>query len=75
MKELKQKVENNNGWTLLTDRFSLPKSKGHYWFVTKNGKITQNYFHPKSKQDGYKQYFLNMYTHYQPIIKPKSPIY
>lgn len=68
-------LESNNGWILLTDRFSLPSAKGHYWFITKNGKITQNYFNPKSKEDEYRQHFLNIFTHYQPITEPKPPIY
>ncbi len=55
-------IEYNNGWIELKERFDFPKEKGHYWFFTKNKKICQNYFNPNSREDGYRQHFLNMYN-------------
>ena len=66
------KIEDNNGWIKIESEEDLPKD-GHYWVITKEGILTDS---PKDKdlfQDN--SYWLSNFTHYQPIVKPKPPIY
>lgn len=68
-------IETNNGWVKIESEDDLPKTDGkniEYFFMTNHGNVTTNgYCDSKSKA---KQY-ASVYTHYQPIIKPQSPIY
>lgn len=65
-----QGIENNNGWICIESEEDLPKEDCIYWVVKDNSitemenwEITLN-FHNKRNL-----------THYQPIEKPKPPIY
>ncbi|UYW02099.1 hypothetical protein K5I29_04140 [Flavobacterium agricola] len=67
-----QGIETNNGWVKIESEADLPKENGKYLTYRKNGIIIEEYFylsHPYSWQK-----FYNV-THYQPIEKPKPPIY
>ena len=67
-----QGIENNNGWIKINSEDDLPK-EGHYWIVTKGGDITDS---PKNNDIfNDDNYWLSEITHYQPIEKPKPPIY
>lgn len=68
-----QGIEDNNGWIKIESEDDLPKENNeYYWTITENDKdIKERWFNK----------FFNEYegegkvTHYQPIIKPKPPIY
>lgn len=68
-----QGIENNNGWIKVESEDDLPKeNEKHYWTIAENDKnIKERWFNK----------FFNEYkgegkvTHYQPIKKPKPPIY
>ncbi|AXF52390.1 MAG: hypothetical protein [Caudoviricetes sp.] len=66
-------LETNNGWIKIQSEGDLPKENAkNYWTITENDKnIKERWFNK----------FFNEYegegkvTHYQPIEKPKSPLY
>lgn len=68
-------IENNNGWIKIESEEDLPKEVINCWFATNNG-IYLGYYTTRG-------YFVNegedielkFITHYQPIEKPKPPIY
>jgi len=72
-------IENNNGWISVNDK--MPTEIGMYFIVNNEGevtielaiKITEYYNHKVF----YHIEFMNndKITHWQPIIKPKPPIY
>ena len=68
-----QGIEDNNGWIKIESEDEIEIEKGFYWVndFEFGGDIA--YFDGKEFycQDNVKQYP----THYQPIIKPKPPIY
>ena len=64
-----QGIENNNGWIKIEE--GLPKEQGVYHINYSDGVISSRYFHPK--HNDWKDY--PNATHYQPIEKPKPPIY
>lgn len=66
-------IENNNGWITIESEKDLPPD-GHYWTINKNGEINAS---PKLVDEtcNDNQYWLSTFTHYQPILKPKPPIY
>ena len=66
-----QGIENNNGWIKIESEDDLPKEGELFWVK----KIGYDYplFEPMYHDDG--EYWLQWYTHYQPIEKPKPPIY
>lgn len=66
-------LEDNNGWTKIESDGDLPKESGKYHVIYENrlNNIATEYFNLKS--NGWDS-FLRV-THYQPIIKPKPPIY
>ncbi len=65
-------IENNNGWIKIESEEDLPKKDGKYLTHRANGIITEEYFHIKYRYAWQKFYSV---THYQPIEKPKPPIY
>lgn len=67
-----QGIEDNNGWIKIENEEDLPKENGIYWTLRK-GLIVPLY--KEIFNDLNKEYWLNTYTHYQPIEKPKPPIY
>lgn len=66
-----QGIEDNNGWIKIESEDDLPKEGDLFWVMKKG----YNYplFEPMYHDDG--EYWLQWYTHYQPILKPKPPIY
>lgn len=65
-------VEYNNGWTTIEDESDVPHEIGSLYWVMKKGydyPITTPFY--KNDQD----YWLEHYTHYQLISKPKPPLY
>lgn len=63
-----QGIENNNGWISLSEK-GLPKDDSFY-FVIIDGFISIKQFHI-IQYKWWKEYV----SHYQPIEKPKSPLY
>lgn len=65
-------IENNNGWIRIESEEDLPKDSFNYYAFCSNGSVmTFNDF------EYYKEYIIPelKVTHYQPIVKPKYPIY
>lgn len=63
-----QGIEDNNGWIL-----GLPTEEtDNVWLMTKDaGIVCSNYEYMK----GDEAHWIENVTHYQPIVKPKDPIY
>ena len=74
-----QGIENNNGWIKIESEEDLPKEYGEYYFrTTYNNMITYSGWYSSSDKKFYDRnhYFeIIDVTHYQPIEKPKPPIY
>jgi len=69
-------IENNRGWVKIESENDLPKEDIECW-VLDDEEIVHAYFMYESK-NWYSHIDLNLRlfpTHYQPIIKPKPPIY
>lgn len=66
-----QGIENNNGWIKIESEADLPKENEVYWV---KDKFTDG-FYKQSFEEQIKKHWLEVFTHYQPIIKPKPPIY
>lgn len=71
-------IENNNGWTRIKeDGSNLPKWEGegddvsHYWVMFENGDTVVSWNFSLADPSGY----TLKPTHYQPIVKPKKPLY
>ena len=64
-------IENNNGWIIIESEDDLPKESCTIWILEIDNtepqiiKFTDSFFTPIHKTC----------THYQPITKPKTPIY
>jgi hypothetical protein len=81
-----QGIENNNGWIKIESESDLPTCDGEY-FVNAKGINNNKQFFIRSwlnaKKDfndnwvftEYPKEWLELYSHYQPITKPKPPIY
>lgn len=65
-------IENNDGWVTIQDISTVPNEIGRLYWVMKKGYDypTITHFH---KDD--QNYWLEHYTHYQLIHKPKLPLY
>ena len=61
-------IEKNNGWIKIESESDLPNKTNDYWIVNKLGVSIRNY-------DMQEDNDWNDVTHYQPITKPKPPIY
>ena len=63
-------IENNTGWIKIESEDDLPKESFNYWiFQSDLRAVTMKDFYDNKKYYGVKA------THYQPIVKPKPPIY
>lgn len=57
-------IENNNGWIKIENEEDLPKDNEDYWVVIDGEiKVTHGFSIRRNS------------THYQPIVKPRLPIY
>ncbi|MDV3568149.1 hypothetical protein CMU71_14745 [Elizabethkingia anophelis] len=69
-------IENNRGWTRIESEEDLPDKYGQYWVFTSNGNIIDVYYDEHDKTwDGILDFFEVKATHWQQIVKPKSPIF
>ena len=67
-----QGIENNKGWIRIESKDDLPKEEGNYFIVRNNNEVGASYFIPNND---FSVMDWRDITHYQPIEKPKSPIY
>lgn len=68
-------IKNNNGWIKIDSEADLPKETGWYDFQVfpqEEYKLNTTFWHKGATKIGW---FVETYTHYQPIEKPKSPLY
>lgn len=65
-------IGTNNGWVKIYSEADLPKETDKYWVIYKDDryKMGQECFYLEAGWDC----FLDV-SHYQPIVKPKPPIY
>lgn len=68
-------IENNNGWIKIESESDLPKESGYYDF--QKYPLDKYIVNPVfwSKGATLIGWFIETYTHFQPIEKPKPPIY
>ena len=67
-----QGIENNKGWIRIESKDDLPKEEGNYFIVRNNNEVGASYFIPNND---FSVMDWRDITHYQPIEKPKLPIY
>lgn len=69
-------IENNNGWVKIESKDDLPKNSGEYYVIDKFMETNpcREFFDNKA-YISLNERWLHRYTHYQPIEKPKPPIY
>ena len=67
-----QGIENNKGWIRIESKDDLPKEEGYYFIVRSNNEVGASYFIPNNDFSVIDWRYI---THYQPIEKPKLPIY
>jgi len=71
--QVKEKVT-NNGWIKIESEADLPKEDGFYWMKDKEfGVDMAQYFSEEKKW--FCSNVRQFPTHYQPIVKPKPPIF
>lgn len=81
-----QGIETNNGWICIESESDLPSVDGDYFVNPKGVNNNKHFFirywlNAKKDYDGnwvfteYPKEWLELYSHYQPIEKPKPPIY
>lgn len=68
-----QGIETNNGWIKIESEEDLPNT-GIYWVIRK-GSETPIRAEIDINDNFHKAVWIAVYTHYQPIEKPKPPIY
>ena len=68
-----QGIEDNNGWIKIESEKDLPINKGEVFVMSDMGIMTANSNLLSAKEVC--QYWMQTVTHYQPIVKPKPPIY
>lgn len=66
-------IDHNNGWIKTEDKSPDPGS--YYWVVNSKGLILEAYFTGKFFDIEQELFYYTEVTHYQPIQKPKPPIY
>lgn len=60
------KLEQNNGWISIESEDDLPTEPNFYWVMDKDKTMHQVH---------YEDININFVSHYQPIQKPKNPIF
>lgn len=67
-------IENNNGWIKIESEADLPKETDHYLVYNKiNNGIEVDYI--DHDYESHSERWVEFNSHYQPIQKPKPPIY
>ena len=66
-----QGIEDNNGWIKIESEDDLPKEGNIFWVM----KIGYRYPIIETLYNNDAKYWIDTFTHYQPIIKPEPPIY
>lgn len=69
-----EQVKDNNGWIKLDAKVDLPKETGQYLTRRANGIIITEWFY-NNNLSWYLWKDCYSITHYQPIIKPREPLY
>lgn len=69
-----QGIENNNGWIKIESEDDLPKKSGLY-FITRRKTNSIELVEIKLYVKSNIKFSVRNYSHYQPIEKPKLPIY
>lgn len=64
-------IENNRGWTRIESEEDLPKEPGHYFAID----IFRSEPCIIVFEEALKKNWLEVVSHYQPIDKPKPPIF
>lgn len=67
-----QGIENNNGWIRIESEDDLPKDVMTNYFICVDGKPSIHVHNLRQVLSLFKD---GMVSHYQPIVKPKNPIY
>lgn len=72
-----QGIEDNNGWIRIESEEDLPNESGDYWVYDVNRSIDIRFYMGFSKTWGNHEMEADVpkITHYQPIVKPKPPLY
>lgn len=68
-----QGIEDNNGWIKIESEGDLPKQSGMYWTFIIGKEVVANTFNTFGNNEF--TFDNGVVTHYQPIEKPKPPIY
>ena len=71
-----QGIEDNNGWIKIESESDLPKEKGNFYTMDRFYETNpcMEFFDPDNLVS-MNERWMYRFTHYQPIIKPKPPIY
>ena len=69
-----QGIEDNNGWVSINSENDLPK-EGYVFWVKREGIDSPLYKSEEFFNAQINKEWLDSYTHYQPIVKPKPPIH
>jgi len=65
-----QGIENNNGWIKIESEEDLPKENCDVWCIIKNSDV-----HYRRFQVNMSRWWTEYIKYYQPIQKPKPPLY
>lgn len=68
-----QGIENNNGWKSINE--NLPKEKGYYIMYNGENMVLIELNDTTNMITLREQFLKDGFTHYQPIEKPKPPMY
>jgi len=64
-------IDDNNGWVKIESYQDLPKRKGYFMCLYRDGDIIPHHFSINSEFD--RELYLQEITHYQPIQNPEPP--
>ena len=68
-------IENNRGWIKIESEADLPKESGFYFGKDYEFGTDIMYFDFETKKWKDLSLYIQQVTHYQPIVKPETPIY
>ncbi|MGL5235214.1 MAG: hypothetical protein ACRC8Z_10760 [Empedobacter falsenii] len=68
-------IENNNGWIKIESEADLPKEKMYLFLIDKKKGLDEKPYPFNPDIDACIRELLVFHSHYQPIVKPKPPIY